>query len=232
MVLMQAIVQGELSGAAKLLEQSPELSRSSLAGGATRAAAKDYFCEEIAHYLYAGDTPLHAAAAGHRVEIARHLLKLRANVGARNRRGAQPLHYAADGGPGSRQWNAAAQAELIALLIEAGADPNAIDKSGVAPLHRAVRQRCARAVEALLRGGADVGMRNGSGSMPLHLAVQNTGRGGTGSEAAKSLQREIIAILLKAGAHPEEKDERGKTAVECATSEWVREFLRQVSGRS
>src|SRR5262249_39492501 len=101
-------------------------------------------------------------------------------------------------------------AEMIVFLIEKGADPNALDKSGVAPLHRAVRQRCSRAVDSLLRHGATVRLKNKSGSTPLHLAVQNTGRGGTGSPEAKALQREIIELLLKAGAGPQESDGRGK----------------------
>ena len=43
---------------------------------------------------------------------------------ARNRRGAEPLHYAVDGVPGSRSWDPAAQAATVASLIDAGADPN------------------------------------------------------------------------------------------------------------
>jgi len=56
------------------------------------------------------------------------------------------LHHAVIGMPGSRTWNPAAQAATIAYLIEDGADPNAIDKHAVTPLHRAVRTRCAAAV--------------------------------------------------------------------------------------
>jgi hypothetical protein len=41
--------------------------------------------------------------------------------------------------PGSRAWNPRAQAATVIYLIEVGADPNAIDQSGVTPLHR----RCA-----------------------------------------------------------------------------------------
>ena len=78
-----------------------------------------------------------------------------ADIRARNRRGAEPLHYAADGVRGSRAFNPRAQAATIACLIAAGADPNAIDKRSVTPLHRAVRTRCAAAVGALLDGGAD-----------------------------------------------------------------------------
>jgi ankyrin repeat protein len=94
----------------------------------------------------------------------------------------------------------AGQAATIAILIEAGADPNSLDKSGVAPLHRAVRTRCAAAIEALLEGGADACARNKSGSTPLLLASQNTGRGGSGSPEARAQQEEILRLLQAHGA--------------------------------
>jgi hypothetical protein len=120
---------------------SPSLARECLAVGATRKTATDFFFEEIHHYLIAGDTPLHAAAAGYRKDIAHALIKNGADVTSENRRGACPLHYAADGGPAFRNWNPLAQAGMITFLIKNGANPNSLDKSGVAPLHRAVRQR-------------------------------------------------------------------------------------------
>jgi ankyrin repeat protein len=92
-------------------------------------------------------------------------------------------------------------------------------------LVRAVRQRCPKAVESLLRHGAAVRLKNKSGSTPLHLAVQNTGRGGTGSPESKSCQREVIELLLKAGADPRDKDGRGKTASQRAQSDWIRALL-------
>jgi Ankyrin repeats (many copies) len=52
---------------------------------------------------------------------------------------------AAVGMPGSHTCNPSAQVATIARLIEAGADANAVDISGVTPLHRAVRTRCAAA---------------------------------------------------------------------------------------
>ena len=51
--------------------------------------------------IVAGDTPRHVAAAAYRNAIARSLLAAGANVHAKNRRGAESLHYAVDGGPGS-----------------------------------------------------------------------------------------------------------------------------------
>jgi ankyrin repeat protein len=223
--LVRAIVRDDAPEIAKLLEVSPSLARESLPVGATREAATDFYFEEINHYLYAGDTPLHAAAATYRIDIARALIKNGADIAARNRRGAEPLHYAADGLPGSSTWNPQAQAEMITLLINSGANPNALDKGGVAPLHRAVRQRCAGAVDSLLRNGAAVRLKNKSGSTPLHLAVQNTGRGGAGSPESKTCQREIIGLLLKAGADPRDKDGRGKTVRQSARSDWVLSLL-------
>ena len=140
------------------------------------------------------------AAAAYQTHIAAELIAKGADVRARNRRGAQPLHYAADGGPDSPGWNPSAQAKIIAELIRAGADPNAPDISGVGPLHRAVRNRCAAAVKALLDGGADPQATNKSGSTPMLLASRNTGRGGSGSAEAKAQQKEILRLLTERGA--------------------------------
>jgi hypothetical protein len=200
MGLIQAIVTDDVATVSRLIAESPDLASARAEEGATRQAAKDHYLDQISHYLYAGDTALHIAAAGYRQEIARQLMAAGANVRARNRRGAEPLHYASDGAPGSRSWNPSAQAATIACLIEAGADPNAIDNSGVTPLHRAVRTRCAAAVSALLDNGADVRRRNKSGSTPMLLATHNTGRGGAGSPEAKSQQGEIVRLLEERGA--------------------------------
>jgi hypothetical protein len=195
MQLLRAIAAGDAATASRLLVGSPGLARQRLEVGASRQSATAYHLATIGHYVYAGDSALHVASAAYRVDIARELIGLGADVRARNRRGAEPLHYAADGGPGSPSWNPAAQAATIVCLIEKGADPKAVDKSGVMPLHRAVRTRCASAVSALLDRGADPQDRNGSGSTAMDLAIRNTGRGGSGSPRAKAQQAEIIRLL-------------------------------------
>jgi ankyrin repeat protein len=199
MTLVRAIVAGDAASASQLLAASPALAGARFEVGATRQAAKPCFLDEIKHYFYAGDTALHIAAAAYRTAIARKLIALGADVRARNRRGAEPLHYAVDGGPGSDHWNPRAQAATIPCLIEAGADPNAADNSGVAPLHRAVRTRCAAAVKVLLDSGADARRKNKSGSTPMLLATLNTGRGGSGSSEAKAQQQEIMRLLQQHG---------------------------------
>ena len=197
--LMRGIVAGDAAAVTRTLAASPASASSSLRVGATRQATQDYFFDEIAHYLLAGDTPLHAAAAAHRKAMVSELLSMGADVMARNRRGAQPLHYAADRVPGTA-WDPNAQWDTVIALLEAGADPNAIDKSGVTPLHRAVRNRCTSAVRALIEGGADVDQPNASGSTPIQLAHWTTGRRGSGSSIAKAEQEVIVRLLLEHGA--------------------------------
>jgi len=194
LVLLRSIARGEAT-TAELIAASPGLVQQHVVGGATRDAAAAWYLTEIEHYVYAGDTPLHVAAAAYRPDIARQLITRGALVGAMNRRGAEPLHYAADGGPNLSTWDPVAQATTITCLIEAGANPNALDKSGVAPLHRAVRCRCTGAVRALLAGGADPKLANKSGSTPLELATQTTGRGGSGAPEARREQVEIVRLL-------------------------------------
>jgi hypothetical protein len=193
--LLHAIAAPSETTALERLAGDAQLAMQTVRVGATRQRAKPFYLKSIEHYVYAGDTALHVAAAGYRTRIVRELITLGADPRARNRRGATPLHYASDGSPGSPNWNPDAQAAVIELLIRAGADANATDKSGVAPLHRAVRTRCAAAVRALLALGADPCLSNGNGSTPRDLALRATGRGGSGSPLARAQRTEILQLL-------------------------------------
>jgi hypothetical protein len=197
---VQAIVSDDPTHARRLLSARPALAGARFEEGATRAAAREFFLEEIGRYIYAGDTALHIAAAAYKMAIVRELIAAGADVRGRNRRGSEPLHAAAAGMPGSHNWNPIAQETTVAFLIAMGADPNAVDKSGVAPLHVAVRTRCTAAVRALLAGGADAMQKNKSGSTPMLLATLNTGRGGSGSPEAIAEREQIEDLLLKHGA--------------------------------
>jgi ankyrin repeat protein len=225
LALFDAITSRDVRESARQLESAPVLVNQAIQTGASRHDADRWFLTAIRHYVYAGDTALHVAAAAHQRAAADLLVRRGADVRARNRRGAEPLHYAADASPGAEYWDPAAQADVVTYLVEAGADPNALDNSGVAPIHRAVRTRSAMAVHALIENGADPLLRNRSGSTPLHLAVQNTGRSNAGSDTAKEEQGRIIAVLLAHGAHPNDPDAKGTTVAALATSVWIRRLL-------
>jgi hypothetical protein len=223
---VRLVVDGDIDEVSRRLAANPALATAPAEVGAARTSPPDFFFKEIAHYLYAGDTALHMAASAFRRPVAKVLVRHGADCSARNRRGAQPLHYAAD----ANHWEPKAQAETIAYLVSVGADPDALDKSGVAPLHRAVRTRSLAAVRALLDGGADPRARNKAGSTPLHLAVQTTACGGSGSDHAREQQAGIIKLLLERGARLADKDGRGKLVRHAATSEWVRALLADGAG--
>jgi Ankyrin repeats (3 copies) len=222
--LVKAILDDDRIRVKDLLKQD--------AASATAGAAQARLESSISHWIYVGDTALHVAAAGYRLEIAKLLLDAGAEVGAAmNHRRSQPLHYAADGYLESPHWDATRQVAMIRLLIKAGADLHAQDKNGATPLHRAVRTRCAAAVKVLLDAGADATLRNKPGSTPFHLAVQNTGRGGSGAERAKSAQREIIHTFLKHGIKPTLMDANGKSVLDWAKTDGIRQMLAGNSGQ-
>src|SRR6185295_2757124 len=94
--LVRHVVNGEIDEVSRRLAANPSLATAPAGVGATRQGATDFFFSQIAHYLYAGDTALHMAAAAFRRPIAELLVAHGADCHAKNRRGAEPLHYAAD----------------------------------------------------------------------------------------------------------------------------------------
>ena len=222
---VRLVVGGDVERLNRCLAASPALAAMSSQVGASRQESSCFFFEDIGHYFFVGDTALHMAAAAFRRQVATLLVAHGADCRAKNRRGAEPLHYAAD----ANRWDPIAQAETIEHLISVGADPNALDRSGVSPLHRAVRTRSFAAVRALVDGGADSKRPNKAGSTPLHLAVQTTGRSGSGSPQAREQQAGIIRLLVERGARATDQDGRGKSVHQAATGEWIRSLLREVS---
>ena len=217
--ILTAILDDDRPRVRELLKADPRL--------ATCLIGEARLCQsKIFHWIYAGDTALHLAAAGYRVELVRLLLAAGADPNStKNHRKSGPLHYAADGYITGPAWNANRQVQTIQCLLDAGADINAQDKNGATPLHRAVRTRCAAAVRCLLERGCDATEKNKPGSTPFHLAVQNTGRGGTGAEAAKAAQRQIIHELLSFGLNAALSDSKGKSVFDSAKSSWIRDIL-------
>lgn len=109
-----------------------------------------------------GFTGLHCACSGWEVDAAKEWLRAGANVNARSEEGATPLMV------GARC------AEIVRLLIESGADVNAVDDDGHSALAYAViQQSTARSdepsivVERLIAAGANVDCADKKGRTPL-----------------------------------------------------------------
>src|SRR6184192_1772923 len=110
--LLTAIVDDDASTVKRLLKAD--------VGLATRLITKPkLYNSGIFHWIYVGDTPLHLAAAGYRVEIAQLLLASAADPNtAKNHRRSTPLHYAADGFITAFAWDAKRQVETIRSLLD------------------------------------------------------------------------------------------------------------------
>jgi hypothetical protein len=133
-----------------------------------------------------GETPLHSASRRGLPQIALVLIRRGANVNARRPdRLDTPLHFAAN-------------ADVASILIEHGAEVEALDWSGRTPLHWAVQFGRVDVVERLIQAGAEVDRQEKDGSTPLHWA-------------AREGHHEIVRFLLARGAKPDVKNREGST---------------------
>jgi ankyrin repeat protein len=104
-----------------------------------------------------------AAYFGHRA-VVEFLLKNGADVSlaARNAQKVTALHAGASRGG----------AEIVKMLLEAGADPNAKQERGFVPLHSAAANGNAAVVELLLKHGAAADAKADDGKAPADLAAE------------------------------------------------------------
>lgn len=132
-----------------------------------------------------GFTPLINATIAESSPIMQRLVRIGADVNARNNDGASAIHFAA--GDGS--------VERMRLLLQAGADLTACSKLSGSPLHCAAGKGRADAVRFLLQQGVD---------------VNTDGRPGAAAEApnvappvlmaAAAASEEAVVLLVEAGA--------------------------------
>ena len=151
--LFEAAVLGEVARAAALLDANPALLDSFSQDGWTALHLAAFFNRpEMVDLLLArgarldlksknavNNTPLNAAVAASRVEIARRLLAKGADANAHQHGGITPLHEAA----------AAGNAEMVRLLLSYRADANAISEENRTPLGMALEKGHQQVVDIL-----------------------------------------------------------------------------------
>ncbi|MBC8873184.1 MAG: ankyrin repeat domain-containing protein [Planctomycetes bacterium] len=152
-----------------------------------------------------GRTPLHVAVGHGKIEIAKYLVEQKADVNAvsQDDSGRSVLQGAV--GIGGKP-------DIVALLLERGADPNFVDKHGASVLHTAAGSGSAEVVGALVGAGADIEACAGGGLTPLMEAVRMGN-----IEAAKS--------LLEAGADQYAKNDSGWEAGQFAQTSGNAEMM-------
>jgi ankyrin repeat protein len=105
-----------------------------------------------------GQSALWLAAMGGRADVVEVLLHARTDVNQADKNGVTPIGVAAN--------------EAVAMmLIERGADVNAVNKRGESALWQAIQGSRHDVVEALVQAGADVNRRTRNGTTPLGYAA-------------------------------------------------------------
>ena len=115
-----------------------------------------------------GRTPLHGLCASYNVTAGdlRQALKAGADVNAVDNWGNTPLHSLVSGGSDNK-------AELIGVLIEAGANVDEVNCRNRTALFDAVDREDMDCIQALLQAGANVNARDEIGNTSLHWATWN-----------------------------------------------------------
>jgi hypothetical protein len=159
-------------------------------------------CKHV-RYGGKGRTRLMSLAQLGDVERVSFLLKVGAEVEARNVDGMTPLHCA----------SATGREAVVRLLLDRGAEVRAATSKGVTPLHVASQYGHAAVVRLLLERGADVRAALPDGFTPLHSASLE------GHEP-------VVRLLLDGGADANARDEEGRTALAVAGKAGHKDIVR------
>lgn len=147
---MQALYEGDRERGEQLLAERDQIDVFEAAAYGRVERLRELVEADPAHataYSPDGFTALHFAAFFAQPGSAAVLLErgADASVRARNTMSVEPLHSAA----------AADQTEIARMLLDAGADPNAVQEGGFTPLHAAGQNGNAELASLLLERGAD-----------------------------------------------------------------------------
>eukprot|EP01104_Vermistella_antarctica_P014246 TRINITY_DN4445_c0_g1_i1.p1 TRINITY_DN4445_c0_g1~~TRINITY_DN4445_c0_g1_i1.p1 ORF type:complete len:1074 (+),score=331.75 TRINITY_DN4445_c0_g1_i1:171-3392(+) len=156
-----------------------------------------------------GWTPLHCAASIGSFRICEILLQTKGIEIRLNKDGNSPLVYLVRQGGTEEIYQ---YLNVLQLMVDKGADVNARNRNGEAPLHSACIRGNLDSVRFLLQNNANVNMVNRLGETSLHYAVR----------AGKTA---VVELLLDHGADPTIPSEQG-TPLEVAKKKKQTETLK------
>ena len=176
-----------------------------------------------------GHTCLTLAAHFGHTKTVRYLAAFpEVDMNQRGRRGQTALHMAVHH----------IHADVVEVLIDAGADIEAKDENGRSPLHRASEKGAIAIVQLLIKAGAGVRVTDNNGATCLILAaycgrietvrylvrlpeVDMNQRGSKGRTAlhmaVHHIHADVVEVLIDAGADIEAKDENGHSPLHRAS---------------
>ena len=145
----------------------------------------------------AGATALYFAAEGSHIQISQRLIERGADVRLTGRSGISPVAAAAYAGNDT----------IVAALLAAGADERAPDDTGKPPIVYAAAGARLNIVQRLLAQKIDINARYAN---ELTLLMWAAGPDEMVPEAQAVM---LLTYLLDAGAHIDDRDNRGRTAL-------------------
>jgi len=153
-----------------------------------------------------GSSAVHLAADQGRLAVVQFLLDRGADMEDEDSSGATVLRRATGKG----------HIEIMQICLSRGADVDSPDKKLSTPLHRAAERGHADAVRLLLKHRARVDAPDINGYTPLHRAIN------------RERYREVVEVLLQAGADINTRCKKGPTPLQTAAAKnhvLVSEFL-------
>jgi ankyrin repeat protein len=164
-------------------------------------------CSDAADRTEVDEHALSRAAQFGRVSDVEYLLELGAEVGWTGSQGWSVLQWTAralqieDSTQDSSDPQLDAdKAEVVRILVAAGAQIDAAGEAGRTPLMDAAMFGFAQTAVALMDAGADTNARDENGWTPLMYAAQGSG------------SVDLISSMLANGANPEAQNGEGRTA--------------------
>jgi len=145
----------------------------------------------------AGATALYVAAERGQVAVVQRLIDQGADTDLRGRSGTSPVAAAAFAG----------RNQVVEMLLAHGADARAVDDTGKPPIVYAAASGSLDIVRQLLAKNIDLNARYANDLTLLMWAS------GPDQSVAEAQALEVVSYLVDTGAHIDDRDDRGRTAL-------------------